>query len=114
MPCPHDLAERETAVADGYCPICLAAQMDKLEKAREAFLNLIADAVDYEYNPDGDVTDSGYPIDCSTFKIVTRRSQMDELVEALGIPRRFDEDVADAIDRAIDAAAEAADPNLVK
>jgi len=30
--CYHDLAERETAVADGYCPICLAAELDRLKK----------------------------------------------------------------------------------
>jgi len=24
-PCEHDLAEMDTAIADGYCPLCLAA-----------------------------------------------------------------------------------------
>jgi hypothetical protein len=30
MTCPHDLAERETAVADGMCPLCLAAEIKRL------------------------------------------------------------------------------------
>lgn len=28
MSCVHDLAEKETACADGYCPICLAEDND--------------------------------------------------------------------------------------
>lgn len=27
--CPHDLAERETACADGMCPKCLAIELGK-------------------------------------------------------------------------------------
>lgn len=27
MTCPHDLAARETACADGMCPLCLAADL---------------------------------------------------------------------------------------
>jgi len=31
MTCPHDFTERETAVtADGYCPLCLAADNERL------------------------------------------------------------------------------------
>ena len=26
-PCNHDLAERETAVADGYCPLCMVEML---------------------------------------------------------------------------------------
>lgn len=29
--CPHDLAERETAVADGYCPLCMEAEIKRLQ-----------------------------------------------------------------------------------
>lgn len=32
-PCQHDIADRETAVADGYCPQCLS---DSLNAEREA------------------------------------------------------------------------------
>ena len=31
MTCPHDLAERETACADGMCPLCLAADIGRLQ-----------------------------------------------------------------------------------
>lgn len=38
--CPHNLAERETDVADGYCPQCMSAEIAalkaKLKVAREA------------------------------------------------------------------------------
>lgn len=30
MTCPHDLAERETAVADGYCPLCMHEELARL------------------------------------------------------------------------------------
>ena len=33
-PCPHDLAERETMVVDGFCPECMRAEY----QAREARL----------------------------------------------------------------------------
>jgi hypothetical protein len=29
--CPHDLAERETACADGLCPLCLQSEVQRLE-----------------------------------------------------------------------------------
>ena len=31
--CEHDLAERETACADGMCPLCLQAEIAKLQAA---------------------------------------------------------------------------------
>jgi hypothetical protein len=33
--CEHDLAERETACADGYCPLCLSRKLHQLRKAIE-------------------------------------------------------------------------------
>ena len=33
MTCPHTLAERDTAIADGYCPLCLR---DRIEDERMA------------------------------------------------------------------------------
>jgi hypothetical protein len=35
MTCPHDLAERETGVADGMCPLCLAAEIKQLKQQNE-------------------------------------------------------------------------------
>jgi len=29
--CTHDLSERETAVADGYCPMCLVSTIEQLQ-----------------------------------------------------------------------------------
>lgn len=31
MKCEHDLAEKETACADGMCPVCLAAEVERLK-----------------------------------------------------------------------------------
>lgn len=75
--------------------------MDPLTKAREAFLNLIADASEWEEDPDGDMNDAGAMIDLTTYKLRTGRMQLEELAEALGIKRAYDESVKDAIDRAV-------------
>ena len=32
MPCAHDISERETAVADGKCPLCMANELAKLRE----------------------------------------------------------------------------------
>jgi hypothetical protein len=36
-PCAHDLPARETACADGMCPLCLAAELDEAERQRDAW-----------------------------------------------------------------------------
>lgn len=74
--------------------------MDDITKAREAFLNMIADAVEWEEQPDGDVDSNGRMMDCTTYKLITGWRQLEELCEALGIERkRMDENLMDAIDR---------------
>ena len=45
MPCTHDLAERETMCADGYCPACLKAELDAI-KAEHAL------AIKFGWRPD--------------------------------------------------------------
>lgn len=76
--------------------------MSDLEKARDAFLNMLADALEFEEQPDGDVNESGHMIDCTTYKIITGYRQFEELCEALGIKRdRYDEPLINAIDRHI-------------
>lgn len=77
--------------------------MTDLEKAREAFLNMLADAgEDFQEQPDGDVNSAGRTIDCTTYKIITGYRQFEELCEALGIKRaRYDQSLMDAIDAAI-------------
>ena len=34
--CPHDLAERETACADGMCPLCLSAALSAARQREDA------------------------------------------------------------------------------
>ena len=36
--CPHDLAERETACADGVCPLCLQQEVKRLGTAYDDLL----------------------------------------------------------------------------
>jgi len=43
MECKHDLAERETAVADGYCPICLRQQLADVQAENEALREVIVE-----------------------------------------------------------------------
>lgn len=78
--------------------------MTDIEKAREAFLNMLADASVFEEQPDGDMNDAGNMIDCTTYKIITGWRQFEELCEALGIKRqRYDETLMDALGRHIQA-----------
>ena len=39
--CTHDLSERETAVADGYCPMCLVETIEQLEADKERLTNAL-------------------------------------------------------------------------
>jgi hypothetical protein len=32
MGCKHDIADKDTAIADGLCPLCLEAEVDRLQK----------------------------------------------------------------------------------
>ena len=38
-PCPHDIAERETAVADGMCPRCPSPESERVRDALERIAN---------------------------------------------------------------------------
>jgi len=75
--------------------------MTDLEKARDAFLNMIADAIEWEEHPDGDVNDAGQMIDCTTYTLRTNPKQLEELVDALGIKRGRTQSLMDAICEAI-------------
>lgn len=81
--------------------------LDVEEVAREAFLNLLADAVTFEEQPDADINDAGRTIDCTTFKIIIRTRQMEEFMDALGIEIKWNETTMDALTRAIEAPAAA-------
>jgi hypothetical protein len=42
LTCPHTLADKETACADGYCPMCLAAELDEKQSVITAEAVVIA------------------------------------------------------------------------
>lgn len=77
----------------------LLEPMDRLASAREAFLDMIADAVTWGRDEDADC-DEGQWRDLTTFKLVTKRTQLEEFASLLGIKRAFGECVFDAINRA--------------
>lgn len=85
------------------------SETEALERAREAFLSMIADGSSEE-EPDGDETG-----DCTRFIITTGHSQLDDLMDALGIPpARYMERTAQRLDRALDAPSHAPEPLPVK
>jgi hypothetical protein len=50
MTCPHDLAERETAVADGMCPLCLAAENERAKQEIEEMRAALQEIADLRYD----------------------------------------------------------------
>lgn len=78
---------------------------DQIAKAREAFLNLIADAKVWEEDVDGDADEYGRLIVYVSYRIETDQMQLEELAEALGITTKWGESIKDAIDRAVSAPA---------
>jgi hypothetical protein len=43
--CEHSLDERETACADGMCPLCMAARIRELEAERDAARKALSDSI---------------------------------------------------------------------
>ena len=85
------------------------SETEALERAREAFLSMMADGSSEE-EPDGDETG-----DCTRFIITTGHSQLDDLMDALGIPpARYMERTVQRLDRALDAPSHAPEPLPVK
>ena len=81
----------------------LQAKIERLEagsdEAREAFLDMIADARDYRVEPDGDETG-----DHTHFIVISHWQQFSRLAEAAGIkPPGYMQTWADAIDAALQA-----------
>jgi hypothetical protein len=88
----REVADELTVLASTRTPE--AAQVDD---AREAFLNMLADAFDFHDEPDCDETG-----DHTRFVIVTGWRQLAELAEALGIKGPgYMQTWADALERAI-------------
>lgn len=56
-PCPHDLAEQETACAfDGLCPICLKQKITSLKTA----LRKAVEAIEFTIGDDGPLAVSSH------------------------------------------------------
>jgi hypothetical protein len=72
-----------------------------MTSAREAFLNLIADARRFDEQVDGDEV-NGRAVVYISYVIETGHEQLKDLAEALGIKLRFAETAGDAIKRALD------------
>ena len=73
-----------------------------IESAREAFLNMIADADRFDEDVDGDADDYGRPVFTINYHLTVGHHQLQELCDALGIKaKRYDETLKDAIDKAI-------------
>lgn len=74
---------------------------DPLHDAREAFLSLIADAIKFEEDVDGDYRD-GRTVCICHYRMTVEAGQLADLVDALGIPRSRGEAPGAAIDRVLD------------
>ena len=48
--CTHDLAERETMVADGYCPACMSAYIERLTTEGEVMRKALERIANYNGN----------------------------------------------------------------
>ncbi len=46
--CEHDIAERETLVADGYCPKCLLDTLNEVTERAAALRAALQEMVEYE------------------------------------------------------------------
>jgi hypothetical protein len=74
--CEHDLAERETACADGFCPICAAAELALLRPA----IDVITAAVDFV----DACSSNAHCIRCDTFAVQKQLTGAQEkLIHAL-------------------------------
>jgi hypothetical protein len=64
--------------------------------AREAFLDLVADAKRWDFEPDADVNDAGHWIDCSTVTLAVGLSSLSDFLNTIGI--KYDESQETAYD----------------
>lgn len=74
-----------------------------LEGAREAFLNLIADAERFDEDVDGDTDGEGGMIVTVQYHLTTQHMQLDELFDALGFKKRAGETSYMALLRELEA-----------
>lgn len=76
---------------------------EALDAARDAFLNMVADAKQWEFETDGDADDEGRMYSWTTVTMVSDQSQVRELCDALGMTGPYDELIEDRIQRYVDA-----------
>jgi len=81
-----------------------AVVADPLSDAREAFLNMVADAKKWEFETDGEYDDDGRPHCWCTVTMASGHSQVQELCDALGMTGPYDEALEDRIARYIEGA----------
>ena len=77
--------------------------LDFLDAAREAFLDLIAHAISFEEDPDGDMV-GGRLVNLTTYKFIVSHQSLHELCDALGIAIGYNESAGQAITRYIEMA----------
>ncbi len=77
-------------------------ELTPIEKAREAFLNMIADAESWECDVDGDIDNNGRTVCYVTYSLVSSHHAMEEFLESIGIEPKRDESFFDAVNRMAD------------
>lgn len=77
--------------------------MADLESAREAFLDLIANASEFSEDVDGEYDAEGRAHCTVTYTLRFDHGVLNDLCDALGIPVCWDETPGDAVKRALDA-----------
>lgn len=70
-----------------------------IEKARDAFLNMIADADVWECDVDGDVDSNGRPLYSITYQLTSSHHGMEEFLETIGVTPNYMETFFDAVNR---------------
>lgn len=68
-----------------------------MDQAKEAFLQFIADALRFDEQTDAEQTATGRWVDRTTYHIVSKRPQFEELCEALGIKIRMGESIREVL-----------------
>jgi len=76
---------------------------------RDCFLNLFAEALRFEEEPDADHNGQFF-IDCTNYHLIVPRAALEELANSLDIHARRDETIGDAIRRTVTAAEFGVDP----
>lgn len=79
--------------------------MDDKTKIRESFICLLADALEWEEQPDGDIDSNGRMVDHTTYKLIVTAHSLREFCDDLGVRPHHGEGLMDALDRLIEAPA---------